>query len=210
MARYKDAVCRHCRREGEKLYLKGTRCNTSKCAMDRRNYPPGQHGQRRSKLSDYGTQLRSKQKAKRIFGVLEGPFRSYFEEAERQKGITGENLLIRLETRLDNILHRLGFAASRNQARQLIRHNHVQVNTKKVSIPSVQVRAGDKIEIRDTSKKKKPFRLAVESGGPSHHPVPAWLESDLANLRGTVIRMPLREDIPENLQEQLIVELYSK
>ena len=210
MARYKDAVCRLCRREGEKLYLKGSRCNTAKCAIDRRNYPPGQHGQRRTKLSDYGTQLRSKQKAKRVYGVLEGPFHSYFEEAERQKGITGENLLIRLETRLDNVVHRLGFAASRAQARQLIRHAHVQINGKKVSIPSIQVRASDKIEVRDSSKRRKPFRLAVESGGPSHHPVPPWLESDLVNLRGTVIRMPLREDIPENIQEQLIVELYSK
>lgn len=210
MARYKDAVCRLCRREGEKLYLKGARCNTAKCAIDRRNYPPGQHGQRRAKLSDYGTQLRAKQKARRIYGILESPFRAYFAESERQKGITGENLLIRLETRLDNVMHRLGFAASRKQARQLIRHNHLQVNSKKVTIPSLQVRPGDRIEVREASKKRKPFRLAVESGGPSHHPVPAWLESDLVNLRGTVIRMPLREDVPENIQDQLIVELYSK
>jgi small subunit ribosomal protein S4 len=210
LARYKDAVCRHCRREGEKLYLKGTRCNTPKCAIDRRNYPPGQHGQRRTKVTDYGTQLRAKQKAKRIFGVLEGSFRSYFEEADRQKGITGENLLIRLETRLDNVVHRLGLAASRNQARQLIRHSHYLINGKKVSIPSMQVRAGDKIEVRETSKKRKPFRLVAESGGPSHHAVPAWLESDLSNLKGSVVRMPVREDVPENIQEQLIVELYSK
>lgn len=210
MARYKDAVCRQCRREGEKLYLKGARCNTPKCAIDRRDYPPGQHGQRRSKLSGYGTQLRAKQKAKRIFGVLEGPFRTYFEEADRHKGITGENLLVRLETRLDNIVYRLGFAPSRPQARQLVLHNHVVVNGKKVTIPSMQLKAGDKVEVKERSKRRKPFELAVQSGGPSHHPVPAWLESDLVSLRATVVRMPLREDIPENIQEQFIVELYSK
>ena len=210
MARYKDSVCRLCRREGEKLYLKGARCNTSKCAVERRAYPPGQHGQRRTKVSDYGTQLRAKQKARRIYGVLEKPFRLYFQEADRRKGITGENLLIRLETRLDNVIYRMGICASRSQSRQLIRHEHIAINGKKVTIPSIPVRVGDKIEVRDVSKKKKPFKLAIEAGGPSQGTVPAWLESDLVNLRGSVIRMPLREDISENVQEQLIVELYSK
>lgn len=210
MARYKDAVCRQCRREGEKLYLKGARCNTPKCAIERREYPPGQHGQRRGKLSDYGTQLRAKQKAKRVFGVLEKPFRSYFEEADRLKGITGENLLVRLETRLDNVIYRLGFAPSRSQARQLVLHGHITVDGKKVSVPSMQIKSGSKIEVKGTSKRRKPFELAVQSGGPSHNPVPGWLESDLVNFKATVVRMPLREDIPENIQEQLIVELYSK
>ncbi len=210
MARYKESVCRLCRREGQKLLLKGIRCNTSKCAFERRAYPPGQHGQRRPKVTDYGTQLRAKQRVKRTYGVLEKPFRAYFAEAERQRGITGENLLMRMELRLDNVVYRLGLAASRAEARQLVRHNHFLVNGKRVSIPSIKLRSGDQIEVKESSRNKKPFQLVLENGVPSHHAIPSWLESDIGKLCGTLTRLPVRDDVPDEFKEQLIVELYSK
>jgi small subunit ribosomal protein S4 len=207
MARYRDAKCRLCRREGMKLFLKGTRCFTDKCAIERRNYPPGQHGLNRGKLTPYGVQLREKQKAKRIYGVLESQFRRYFERAEREKGVTGENLLRLLESRLDNVVHRLGFAASRREARQMVAHGHFQVNRRKVSVPSYLVRVGDVVELRTTSKMAP--RLDDNMGG-GRGQIPAWLDLDPTAKRGTVRSLPLREDIQIPVSEQLIVELYSK
>jgi len=208
VARYTGSVCRLCRREGMKLFLKGDRCFKDKCAIERRNYAPGQHGRRRAKVLGYGLQLREKQKVKRIYGLLERQFRLYFQEAERRPGITGENLLRRLEQRLDNVVYSLGFASSRAQARQLVRHGHIEVNGKKLNIPSYQVRRGDVIQVREKSRKNEQVRQAVETA--SGRGIPAWLELDPENFRGTVVDLPKREDIRLPVQEQLIVELYSK
>jgi small subunit ribosomal protein S4 len=207
MARYHDAKCRLCRREGMKLFLKGARCFTDKCAIERRNYPPGQHGLNRGKLTPFGVQLREKQKAKRIYGVLEQQFRRYFESAERQKGATGENLLRLLELRLDNIVYRLGFAASRREARQMVAHGHVQVNGRKVSVPSYLATVGEVVELRPSSKHAARVDDNLSAG---RGQVPQWLELQPEARRGVVRGMPLREDIQIPVSEQLIVELYSK
>lgn len=208
MARYTKTNCRLCRRENLKLFLKGERCYTEKCAYDRRNYPPGQHGQSRKKFSDYGTQLREKQKVKRIYGILENQFRNIFKEADRQKGITGETLLALLERRLDNIVYRLGFANSRDEARQLVRHNHFLVNQSKVNIASYLVKPGDVIELREKSKKVVRVLEALE--GVARRGVPQWLELDKEQMKGSMKGLPAREDITLPIQEKLIVELYSK
>ena len=208
MARYRGAVCKLCRREDQKLFLKGDRCFSDKCGFERRNYPPGQHGQRRGKFSDYGNQLREKQKVKRMYGLREKQFRKCFQVADRKAGITGENFLILLERRLDNIVFRLGFAYSRNQARQLVSHNHILVNGKRVNIPSYFVKAGDVVEVKEKSR-KIPFISeafeAVERLG-----VASWLELDKENYRGKVIAFPERKDLTMPIKEQLIVELYSR
>jgi small subunit ribosomal protein S4 len=208
LARYTKTNCRLCRRENLKLFLKGERCYTEKCAFDRRNYPPGQHGQSRKKFSDYGTQLREKQKVKRIYGVLENQFRNIFKEADRQKGITGETLLALLERRLDNVVYRLGFANSRDEARQLVRHNHFLINQSKVNIPSFLVKPGDVIEIREKSKKIVRVLEALE--GVARRGVPQWLELDKDQMKGSMKGLPSREEITLPIQEKLIVELYSK
>jgi len=208
MARYIGPVCRLCRREGQKLYLKGERCFSPKCAVDRRPYAPGQHGQNRKKLSEYGLQLREKQKAKRIYGVLETQFANYFEEADRIPGITGENLLRLLELRLDNVIYRLGYGRSRTEARQVVRHNHVLVNGKRVNIPSYQVKVGDVIEIKEDSKSMQRFKDIVETT--ASRLVPEWLEDDKDNLSGKIVSVPNRDQIDVEIQETLIVELYSK
>jgi small subunit ribosomal protein S4 len=208
MARYKDSVCRLCRREGNKLYLKGERCYTEKCAVSRRAFPPGQHGQRRTKVSEYGTQLREKQKARRIYGVLEGQFRNYFQEADRRKGITGENLLQILESRLDNVVYRLGFAMSRAESRLMVGHGHISVNGRRVDIPSFLVRPGDVISVREKGKKNiriKEVAEVMEGQGTLQ-----WLEVNRENLTGKVLRIPSREEIDVPVQEHLIVELYSR
>lgn len=208
MARYRGAVCRLCRREDDKLFLKGERCYTAKCAMERRPFAPGQHGKRRAKLSEYGLQLRQKQRAKRIYGVLETQFRNYFAEADRQKGITGDNLLRLLETRLDNVCYRAGFGRSRTEARQVVRHNHVLVNGKRVNIPSYQVKPGDVISIKEKSQGIQRFKDIFEiTEGRS---VSEWLESDLENFSVKVLERPTREQIDVPVEETLIVELYSK
>jgi small subunit ribosomal protein S4 len=212
MARYKDAVCKLCRREGEKLFLKGERCVSQKCAMERRAYPPGLHGKqsqfRRRKTSDYGLQLRAKQKAKRVYGVLERQFRRYFEEAERRRGLTGTNLLVLLESRLDNVVYRLGFAASRPQARQMVRHGHFAVNGRKVNIPSYLVRTGDVVSVRPNSVRKPLFEdVALDL---EHRSVPQWLSRDDATMTGHILALPERGDIDVALDEQLIVEYYSR
>lgn len=208
MARYTGPVCRLCRREGMKLYLKGDRCYTEKCAVERRNYPPGEKGQTRHKLTEYGLQLREKQRARRIYGVLESQFRRYFDMAERQKGITGENLLRILERRLDNVVYRLGFAASRTMARHLVRHGHFTVNGKRVSIPSYLVRVGDEIAVAEKSRDLVLFKELIEAA--AHRTVPPWLEVDLERMRGRVVAFPAREDIDVPIKEHLIVELYSR
>ncbi|MDY7094101.1 MAG: 30S ribosomal protein S4 [Acidobacteriota bacterium] len=209
MARYTGPVCRLCRRERMKLFLKGDRCFKEKCAIERRNYPPGQHGTRRGRrIQGYGLQLREKQKVKRIYGVLERQFRLYFHQADRQKGITGENLLVMLERRLDNTVYSLGFAASRAQARQFVRHGHVLVNGRKVTIPSYQVRAEDTIQIREASRKNEFIRASVETA--RGRGVPEWLDLDAESFAGKVVCLPTREDIKLPIQEQLIVELYSR
>ena len=208
MARYTDASCRLCRREGQKLFLKGDRCYTEKCAMVGRAYPPGMHGQGRSKTSEYGSQLREKQKAKRYYGLLESQFRSYFEMAERRPGQTGENLLSILETRLDNVVYRLGFAGSRTQGRQMVRHSLVTVNGKKVNVPSFQVKPGDVISLKE--KQKKNQLVADNVQGATRRGLPSWLERDATAFKGTVKAMPNRDEIAMPIQEQLIVELYSK
>ncbi len=207
MARYRDAKCRLCRREGMKLFLKGARCFTDKCAIERRNYPPGQHGLNRGKLTQFGIQLREKQKAKRIYGLLERQFRKYFSRAEREKGVTGDNLLRLLERRLDTVVHRLGFAASRREGRQMVAHGHFAVNGRKVDVPSYIVKVGDVIELRATSglAARVDDNLNAGRGG-----VPQWLEVDATGRRGTVRSLPLREDVQIPVSEQLIVELYSK
>jgi len=208
LARHTESVCRLCRRENLKLFLKGERCYTEKCAFDRRSYPPGQHGQDRKKFSAYGTQLREKQKVKWMYGVLESQFRNIFKEADRQKGITGETLLSLLERRLDNTIYRLGFTNSRSEARQLVRHNHFLVNHSKVNIPSYLVKAGDVIELREKSKKIVRILEALE--GVARRGVPQWLELDKEQMKGSVKGLPTREDITIPIQEKLIVELYSK
>ncbi|WP_028308915.1 30S ribosomal protein S4 [Desulfitibacter alkalitolerans] len=208
MARYKESVCRLCRREGVKLYLKGDRCYTDKCGVVKRAYAPGQHGQRRKKPSEYGLQLREKQKARRFYGILEKQFRNYFYEADRQKGITGENLVRLLERRLDNVIYRLGLAGSRPEARQLVRHGHVTVNNKKVDIPSYLLKVGDEVAIKEKSTSSPKFKEIAEAA--MHKSSPPWLEADKENLRGRVVAMPSREDIDVPLEEHLIVELYSR
>ncbi len=209
MARYIDESCRVCRREGEKLFLKGSRCYTDKCAVTRRAYGPGQHGQKRKKQSEYGMQLREKQKAKAFYGVLESQFRKYFEEAARSKEITGLKLLQILESRLDNVVYRLGLATSRAQARQLVRHGHFTVNGAKVDIPSYLTKVGDVIAVKEKSKNENLFKSIVEATE-NGRPVPTWLEADLTNRNGKVVALPSRDEIDLSVQEHLIVELYSK
>lgn len=209
MARYVGARCRLCRREGEKLFLKGDRCHTDKCAMERRAYPPGEHGRdRRIKVTNFGLQLREKQKARRIYGILEKQFRNYFHQAARLPGATGENLLQILETRLDNLVFRLGFASSRPQARQLIRHGHVSVNGRKLDIPSARLRAGDVISVRESSRNIVPIEHAVETRG--GRDLPEWLAANTKTFQGQLLSLPTRDTIPVTVQENLIVELYSK
>lgn len=208
MAVYNGPVCRLCRRDGVKLFLKGERCYTSKCAIERRKYAPGQHGQRQRKLANYGVQLREKQKLKRIYRVLERQFRSYFKEAVRRKGVTGEILLQLLEMRLDNVVYRLGFGLSRRQARQLVNHAHFTVNGKKVNIPSYQVRPGDVIAVRESSKQAGAITEAINATGGRR--VPEWLTVDVAAMSGTVGAKPTREQIDTQVNEALIVEFYSR
>lgn len=208
MARYNGPVCRLCRREGMKLFLKGDRCYSEKCAVDKRNYPPGQKAQSRRKVTEYGLQLREKQRARRVYGILERQFRRYFDLAERQQGITGENLLRLLERRLDNVVYRLGFAQSRNQARQLVRHGHFTVNGKRVGIPSYLIRSGDEIAVQDKSKEMPVFVEIAEVA--AQKTPPSWLEVDLEKMQGQVLGLPAREDIDVPIQEHLIVELYSR
>ena len=210
MARYRASVCRLCRREGMKLFLKGERCFKDSCAIEKRNWPPGQHGRaHRPKTVGYGIQLREKQKVKRIYGILENQFSNYFGKADKKKGITGETLLLSLERRLDNIVYRLGFSTSRAQGRQLVTHGHVKVNDRKVDIASYQVKAGDVITLKERARKNQPILDSVASvsgrGG-----IPAWLELDANNIRGTVLSLPKRDDVQMPIDEQLIVELYSK
>ena len=209
MARYTGAVCRLCRREGTKLFLKGTKCTSDRCPLEKRNFPPGMHGKdRKAKIVGYGLQLHEKQKAKRMYFTLEGQFREYYEKATRAAGVTGELLIQQLERRLDNVAFRLGFAISRRQARQVVRHGHVSVNGRKVNIPSYQVNAGDEIAIRESAKKL----LIVEQGAQNaaQSPMPAWLEMNFDTLTGRVLSLPKRKDISLPINEQLIVELYSK
>jgi small subunit ribosomal protein S4 len=209
LARYTDSSCRLCRRENLKLFLKGDRCFGDKCAFERRAYAPGQHGQRRGgKLSDYSQQLREKQKVKRIYGILEKQFKGYYYKAEKQKGITGTNLLLLLESRLDNIVYKMGFAASRTQARQLIRHNHFLVNHIKVNIPSYQVKVGDVVEAKEKSREVSQIIEAMETV--VRRGVPSWMEVEKEAFKGTMTGLPNREDLTMPIQEQLIVELYSK
>ncbi len=209
MARYTGAVCRLCRREGTKLFLKGTKCTSDRCPIEKRNFPPGQHGKdRKAKIVGYGLQLHEKQKAKRMYFTLEGQFREYYEKASRSQGVTGELLIQQLERRLDNVAYRLGFAISRRQARQVVRHGHVQVNGRKVNIPSFQVNVGDEIAIRDEAKK----HVIIEQGTQyaASNPVPAWLEANFENMSGRILSLPGRKDVNLPINEQLIVELYSK
>ena len=208
MARYKDEQCRICRREGQKLFLKGSRCYSDKCSITRRNYAPGQNGQKKSKISEYGTQLREKQKTKAFYGVGEKQFRRYFDMASTSKGKTGEVLLQILESRLDNVVYRLGFASSRAQARMLVTHGAFEVNGQKVDIPSYLVKAGDVIAVREIRKDNGAIKIAVEENG--SRPVPAWLEKDQEKLSGKVVTLATREDIDLPVEEHLIVELYSK
>ncbi len=209
MARYSGPVCRLCRREGSKLFLKGSRCLSDKCAIERRNYPPGQHGRRRGRRpSDYQVQLRQKQKVKRIYGVFERQFRKYFKEAAQRRGITGEALLIGLERRLDNVVYRTGLALSRAHARQIVRHGHIQVNGGRVDIPSYQTSQGDVIAVASGSKKNIAIKMAAENATAVERP--NWLQVDLDSLEGRVVQLPTRADLDIDIQEQLIVELYSK
>jgi small subunit ribosomal protein S4 len=209
MARYRGPVCRLCRREGDKLFLKGDRCHTDKCGIERRAYAPGEHGRdRRIRVTPYGLQLREKQKARRIYGIMEKQFRNYFKEAARLPGVTGENLLQILEARMDNMVYRLGFAPSRPSARQLVLHGHFDVNGRKVSVPSFRVRPGDVVSVRDGSRNLPLIQGAVENRGA--RPLPDWLEANAKTLKGRLLRMPSREAIPVVLQENMIVELYSK
>lgn len=206
MARYTAANCRLCRREGQKLFLKGERCYGTKCALEKRNFPPGQHGQGRKKVSEYGLQLREKQKTKRFYGLQETQFRNLFDKAERKKGITGENLLILLETRLDNVVFRLGFASSRKEARQLVTHGHFTVNGKKVNIPSYQVKAGDVIAVKEKSQSSPKFKEIKDMT----ITVPSWVTVDVQKLEGKVLNLPTRDEIDTPVAEHMIVELYSK
>lgn len=209
MARNLDAKCRQCRREGEKLFLKGEKCYTEKCAIERRSYAPGQHGQKSgARLSGYGTQLREKQKIRRIYGVLERQFRLVYKEADRRKGVTGENLLGLLESRLDSVCYRMGFGASRTEARQVVRHNGILVNGKRVNIPSYQVKAGDVIEVADRAKNQLRIKSAAEAA--ESRGFPEWVEVDIKGLKGTFKSMPQRADLPPTINESLVIELYSK
>jgi small subunit ribosomal protein S4 len=209
MARYTGAVCRLCRREATKLFLKGAKCASDRCPLEKRNFPPGQHGKdRRAKIVGYGLQLHEKQKAKRIYFTLEGQFREYFEKANRGAGVTGDLLIQQLERRLDNVVFRLGFAISRRQSRQVVRHNQIEVNGRRVNIPSFQVKVGDEIAIRAGAKKLLIVEQAVQYS--SANPVPAWLEVNYENLSGRVLSLPQRKDVNLPVNEQLIVELYSK
>ncbi len=208
MARYRGPVCKLCRREGMKLFIKGDRCFGEKCAIERRNYPPGEHGQGRTKFSEYGNQLREKQKVKRMYGVLESQFHRYFKEAERIKGITGENLLVLLERRLDNMVYRLGFASSRNEARQLVRHSHFLVNGRKVNIPSFLTSPDDKIQLREKSRKIERILDSLETV--ARRGIPSWLDYDKNSFTGTIKALPSREELTMPISENLIVELYSK
>lgn len=208
MARYTGPVCRLCRREGQKLYLKGERCYTDKCSVGRRSYAPGQHGQGRKKVSEYGLQLRAKQATRRYYGILEGQFRHYYELAEKREGKTGEQLLAILETRLDNVIYRLGFASSRPEARQLVLHNHFSVNGNKVNIPSYLVSVGDVITINEKSRNSSKIKAVLEAN--ASHPTPKWLEVNREQMQGKIIAEPTREDIDLAVEETLIVELYSK
>lgn len=208
MARYRGSVCRLCRREGEKLFLKGDRCHSEKCAIERREYPPGQHGQKRKKPTEYATQLREKQKVKRIYGMLERQFRRYFHNADRKRGITGDNLIISMEMRLDTIVYKAGFATSRNQARQWVSHCHVLVNGDLVNIPSYNVKAGDVVSIHQKSRENVTIKAALESV--DRRGVPHWIELDKDNFQAKIKDSPARADITMPMNEQLIVELYSK
>lgn len=208
MARYIGPACKLCRRENSKLFLKGDRCYTDKCAFDRRPYPPGVHGQRRNKPTEYGVRMREKQKVRRVYGILERQFRRYFASADRQKGVTGENLINSLERRLDSAVFRLGLSATRTDARQLVRHKHIQVNGKSVNIPSYLLKAGDKITLRDASKGLKRVQSGLETAGRREQP--EWLEFDKGSLTGTVRSLPVREAVTLPIQEQLIVEFYSR
>ena len=208
MARYNDSVCRLCRREGMKLYLKGGRCYTKKCAFERRPTPPGQHGIRRRKVGDFGLQLREKQKVRRVYGVLERQFKNYFDNAENRPGVTGDNLLRMLELRLDNVVFRMGFASSRAQARQLVAHGHFAVNGRPADIPSAQLKPGDRVEVRETRTGREPFKLAKETL--RSHQAPEWLSVDAAKLAGTILELPRRDQMPQDLNPQLVVESYSR
>ncbi|GMR08053.1 MAG: 30S ribosomal protein S4 [Gammaproteobacteria bacterium] len=208
MAKYIGAKCRQCRREGEKLYLKGSKCYTSKCAIETRPFPPGQHGQRRTRLSDYALQLREKQKLRRVYGVLEGQFRRYYKEADRLKGSTGENLLQLLEGRLDNVVYRMGFGISRSEARQLVRHNGIMVNDMKVNIPSYQVRANDVVSVSPRAAEQLRIKQALELA--EQRGYPDWMDVDTAKLKGTYKHAPERSEMPGEYNEHLVVELYSK
>ena len=209
MARNLDPKCRQCRREGEKLFLKGEKCFTDKCAIERRSYAPGQHGQKSgARLSDYGTHLREKQKIRRIYGLLEGQFRKVYKEAHRRKGVTGENLLQLLESRLDAVVHRMGFAASRAESRQVVRHNGVLVNGRRVNIPSYQVRPGDVIEVAEHAKKHLRVKAALEAA--ESRGFPDWIEVDVKGAKGTFKARPERSELPQSINENLVVELYSK
>ena len=208
MARYTGSVCRLCRREGAKLYLKGARCYTKKCAFEKRPAPPGQHGVRRRKMGDFGIQLREKQKVRRVYGVLERQFRGYFDSAELRPGVTGESLLRLLETRLDNVVYRLGFASSRAQARQLVAHGHFAVNGVPTDIPSYVTKPGDRIEVRESRRDREPFKTAKETL--RSHQAPEWLSIDATALAGNVVALPRRDQMPLDLNEQLVVEYYSR
>ena len=208
MARHTESVCRLCRREGAKLFLKGTRCYTKKCSFERRPTPPGQHGVRRRKVGDFGLQLREKQKIRRVYGVLERQFRNYFREAQTHQGVTGEWLLRSLELRLDNVVYRMGLASSRAQARQLVGHGHVAVNGRPTNIPSFQLKPGDRVEVREGRRSREPFKLAKESL--KSHQAPEWLTVDAATLSGTISASPSRDQMPLDLNEQLVVEFYSR
>ena len=208
MARYREALCRLCRREGEKLFLKGDRCLTEKCSLERRKYPPGQHGQRRTKITDYGIQLREKQKVRNTYGLMEKQFRSYFDAADRSRDVTGEALLRILESRLDNVVFRMGFAANRRQARQFVGHGLFMVNGRRLNIPSYQVRVGDVVEPKEACKKLSVIQGNLEKA--THRGIPTWVEVDAAGFKGKVSHLPARDEIAIEAQEQLIVELYSK
>jgi len=208
MARYTGSVCKLCRREGEKLFLKGARCYTDKCAIERRPYPPGQHGQKRQKNTDFGIQLREKQKLKRLYGIQEKPMRNLFRKATRMKGVVGENMLSLLERRLDNVVYRIGFAASRKEARQLVKHSHFTINGIKASIPSMIVSKGDIIELKEKSKSSSKLNTALDAN--SIREVPAWVDVDKTKLKGEIKDLPRREDVTSQIEERLVVELYSK
>jgi len=208
MARYTDSVCRLCRREGAKLFLKGMRCYTKKCSFERRPTPPGQHGVRRRKVGDYGLQLREKQKVRRVYSVLERQFKNYFDSAESRPGVTGENLLRMLELRLDNVVFRMGFAPSRAASRQLVTHGHFAINGRATNVASYQLKAGDRIEVRESHREREPFKVAKETL--RSHQAPEWLSIDAAKLSGTILDQPRRDQMPLDLNEQLVVEYYSR